>query len=50
MASDKSKKAAKTVAPAEDAGERKRALDMALASIEKQFGKGAIIRMGERAQ
>ena len=51
MASDKSKKAAKAAAaPADDAGEKKRALDMALASIEKQFGKGAIIRMGERAQ
>ena len=51
MASDKSKKAAKVVtAPSDDATERKRALDMALASIEKQFGKGAIIRMGERAQ
>ena len=50
MASDKSKKAAKTVNVAEDGSEKKRALDMALASIEKQFGKGAIIRMGERAQ
>ena len=50
MASDKSKKAAKTVTVAEDGSEKKRALDMALASIEKQFGKGAIIRMGERAQ
>ena len=51
MASDKSKKAAKAAAaPTDDAGEKKRALDMALASIEKQFGKGAIIRMGERAQ
>lgn len=27
----------------------KRALDIALAGIEKQFGKGAVIRMGERA-
>ena len=50
MASDKSKKAAKTVTVAEDGSEKKRALNMALASIEKQFGKGAIIRMGERAQ
>ena len=50
MASDKSKKAAKTVTVAEAGNEKKRALDMALASIEKQFGKGAIIRMGERAQ
>ena len=51
MASEKSKKSSKVVtAPSDDATERKRALDMALASIEKQFGKGAIIRMGERAQ
>ena len=28
--------------------EKQRALDMALAGIEKQFGKGAIIRMGDR--
>ena len=52
MASDKGKKSAKTVTtiPANDDGtERKRALDIALAGIEKQFGKGAVIRMGERA-
>ncbi len=28
--------------------ERKRALDIALSGIEKQFGKGAVIRMGDR--
>ncbi len=50
MASDKSKKTSKApVTQIEEAGEKKRALDMALASIEKQFGKGAVIRMGERA-
>ena len=52
MASDKGKKSGKTVTtiPAGDDGtEKKRALDIALAGIEKQFGKGAIIRMGERA-
>ena len=52
MASDKGKKSAKTVTaiPANDDGtEKKRALDIALAGIEKQFGKGAVIRMGERA-
>ena len=39
-----------TTIPANDDGtERKRALDIALAGIEKQFGKGAVIRMGERA-
>ncbi len=52
MASDKGKKSGKTVTtiPANDDGtEKKRALDIALAGIEKQFGKGAVIRMGERA-
>ena len=52
MASDKGKKSSKTVTtiPANDDGtERKRALDIALAGIEKQFGKGAVIRMGDRA-
>lgn len=52
MASDKGKKSSKTVTtiPANDDGtEKKRALDIALAGIEKQFGKGAVIRMGERA-
>ena len=52
MASDKGKKSSKTVTtiPANDDGtERKRALDIALAGIEKQFGKGAVIRMGELA-
>ena len=52
MASDKGKKSSKTVTtiPANDDGtEKKRALDIALVGIEKQFGKGAVIRMGERA-
>ena len=52
MASDKGKKSSKTVTtiPANDDGtEKKRALDIALAGIEKQFGKSAVIRMGERA-
>lgn len=48
MASDKSKKTAKTAAIPDDSNEKKRALDMALAGIEKQFGKGSIIRMGDR--
>ena len=44
------KKSAKVAAAAEaEVNEKKRALDMALAGIEKQFGKGSIIRMGERA-
>ena len=45
MASDKGKKSAKTVTaiPANDDGtEKKRALDIALAGIEKQFGKGGL--------
>ena len=45
----KKKETAKQAAAAEAANsEKKRALDMALAGIEKQFGKGAVIRMGER--
>jgi recombination protein RecA len=31
------------------AGDREKALDMALAGIDKQFGKGSIMRMGEKA-
>ncbi len=37
-----------TTAPSSD--DRKRALDDALASIEKSYGKGAIMRMGEAPQ
>ncbi|HKA17240.1 MAG TPA: recombinase RecA [Blastocatellia bacterium] len=33
---------------ADDRSERNRAIDMAIASIEKQFGKGSIMRLGER--
>ena len=47
MAAKKAAKAAPTAGEAE-VSEKKRALDIALAGIEKQFGKGAIIRMGER--
>lgn len=49
MASDKGKKSSKTVTtiPANDDGtERKRALDIALAGIEKRLARGAVIRMG----
>ena len=46
MAAKKTTKAAPVVA--EESSEKKRALEMALAGIEKQFGKGSIIRMGER--
>ena len=48
MASDKSKKAAAAVKT--DAGDgKKKALEVALAGIEKQFGKGAVLRMGDAA-
>lgn len=33
---------------ADDRNERNRAIDMAIASIEKQFGKGSIMRLGEK--
>lgn len=50
MAAKDSKKtpAKGSAKPIEDAQQRKQALETALAGIEKQFGKGAIIRMGER--
>jgi RecA/RadA recombinase len=32
---------------ADERTERNRAIDMAIASIEKQFGKGSIMRLGE---
>ena len=47
MAAKKTAKAAPAANEAE-ISEKKRALDMALAGIEKQFGKGSIIRMGDR--
>lgn len=45
--SDKVKKAAVKGPVAE--GDRQKALDVALAGIEKQFGKGALMKLGERA-
>src|SRR5260370_35161794 len=33
---------------ADDRAERNRAIDIAIASIEKQFGKGSIMRLGEK--
>ena len=30
--------------------EREKALDMALSQIERQFGEGAVMKMGERGQ
>jgi recombination protein RecA len=34
--------------PADDLKERARALDMAMSQIEKQFGKGSIMRLGQK--
>ena len=33
-----------------DANEKKKALDLALSQIEKQFGKGSIMRLGEKSK
>ena len=49
MAIDKKKKeAVKTVVKITDAEEKKKALDTAIAYIEKQFGKGAIMKMSSK--
>ena len=48
MAARKEKTAKQVAAEEKVNSEKQRALDMALAGIEKQFGKGAVIRMGER--
>ena len=42
---EKTKKAAET--PDTDKSERRKALDAALAQIEKQYGKGSVMRLGE---
>ena len=48
MAIDKKKKEAlKPVVDIKDADERKKALETAIAYIEKQFGKGAIMKLGD---
>jgi len=45
----KSKNASKnTVAPVTNQEERKKALEAAMAQIEKQFGQGAVMRMGDK--
>ncbi len=41
--------AAKAPTPAQQNGERGRAVDAAILQIEKQFGRGAIMRLGDRA-
>src|SRR5437867_10973631 len=35
---------------AEDRGSKNKAIDMALTQIEKQFGKGSIMRLGDRME
>ena len=46
----KSKNANKnSVTPVTDQSERKKALDAALAQIEKQFGQGAVMRLGDKS-
>ena len=47
----KSKNAGKSaVSQVQDQSERKKALEAAMAQIEKQFGQGAVMRMGDRTQ
>ncbi|MBE7071116.1 MAG: recombinase RecA [Ruminococcaceae bacterium] len=47
----KSKNSTKSaVAPVQDQSERRKALDAAMAQIEKQFGQGAVMRLGDQAQ
>lgn len=41
------KKASKTVSVNGSAGDREKTLELALAQIEKSFGRGAVMRMGE---
>ena len=49
MATKKSTKAEKTVTPLNDQEEKLKALEHALTDLEKQFGKGAIMKMGSDA-
>ncbi len=46
----KAEKTKKTADKAEVTSERRKALDMALAQIEKQFGKGSVMRLGENSK
>ena len=47
----KTEKTRKTADKAEEqVSERRKALDMALAQIEKQFGKGSVMRLGENSK
>ncbi|MFM7411341.1 MAG: ATPase domain-containing protein, partial [Actinomycetota bacterium] len=48
MASSASNRSNDIVNNSNNAGDRDKALDAALAQIDKQFGKGSIMRMGEK--
>ncbi len=48
MAKEKESKV-KTTAPITDGDEKKKALETALGQIEKQFGKGAVMKLGQNA-
>lgn len=45
----KKAKSNQDISPVEEAKERKQALDQAISQIEKQFGKGSILMMGDNA-
>ena len=47
MAIDKKKKEGKSVTKITDKAEKKKALDTAISYIEKQFGEGAIMKLGD---
>ncbi|EMH4931950.1 recombinase RecA [Serratia ureilytica] len=47
MATDKKKSASPAISKPANADDRARALQSAMAAIEKQFGKGAIMRLGD---
>ena len=46
---DKNEKSNQQVTSVNDAAEKRKALDVALGQIEKQFGKGSIMKLGENA-
>ena len=47
MATDKKKSGVETASPASD---KRKALDTAIAQIEKNFGKGAVMRLGDKPE
>ncbi|MBO4243054.1 MAG: hypothetical protein J5883_07235, partial [Clostridiales bacterium] len=48
MAKGKAGKGGVQSVPAGNSDERKKALEAAMAQIEKQFGKGSVMRMGDQ--